>query len=83
MNGILRFLTDARKAVAAAAVGVAGLAGQVVALGVLHGTALHYAQVILAGATAVSAALSVYHASNGDTAGTVPAFEPPTESAQP
>lgn len=35
-----------------AAIAVLGVIAQAVALGVLHGTALHYAQVVLAAATA-------------------------------
>lgn len=41
-------LAGARKAI----VGVAGVAGQLLALGVLHGTAQHVAQVVVAVATA-------------------------------
>lgn len=77
MNRIARFVIDARKAVASLAVGVAGVAGQVVAANVVHGTALHYTQVILAGATALGTFLGVYSAPpNGDAEGTVPAVEP-------
>lgn len=43
-------VAEVRKAAAA----LAGVIGQVVALGLLHGTALHYAQVAIAVATFVS-----------------------------
>lgn len=77
MNRIARFVIDARKAVAALAVGVAGVVGQIIAANVVHGTALHYAQVILAGATALGAFGGVYGTQpNGDTDGTVAAVEP-------
>jgi hypothetical protein len=44
------------------AVAVAGLAGQIVALNLLHGTAEHVAQVVLAAATA----LAVFGVPNAD-----------------
>jgi len=77
MNRIARFVIDARKAVASFAVGVVGVAGQIIAANAVHGTALHYTQVLLAGATAVATFLGVYKAPpNGDTQGTVAAVEP-------
>lgn len=47
-------LAEFRKGIVA----VAGLLGQVIALGVLHGTALHWAQVALAAVTALGVVLA-------------------------
>lgn len=46
---VLARLAEFRKGL----VSVAGLLGQLIALGVLHGTALHWAQIILAALTAI------------------------------
>lgn len=45
----VKLLSEARKALIA----VVGLVGQAVALGLLHGTALHVAQLVLAAGTAL------------------------------
>jgi hypothetical protein len=68
VNKLVAFATDARKTVVSLAVGVAGIAGQVLAANVVHGTALHYTQVILAVATAIATAGGVYKADNGNNA---------------
>jgi hypothetical protein len=67
MNKLAQFVSGARKTVVSIAVGVAGVAGQIVAANVVHGTALHYTQVILAVATAVIASSGVYKADNGNS----------------
>jgi len=73
---VASFIVDARKFVVSAAVGVAGIVGQILAANLATGTALHYLQVILAIATAIAASAGVYQANNGETQGTVVAVEP-------
>lgn len=55
---------EMRKSVVALLTGVIGIGGQIVAANVVTGTALHWAQVIIAACTAALATLSVYQVSN-------------------
>jgi hypothetical protein len=70
-----QYVAEARKFLVA----VAGVAGQLVAVGLIHGQALHWTQVVLAAVTA----LGVYGVSNATPAAVSANVAPATLAAEP